>query len=271
MKIALVQMNSQQDENTNVDKALSFIDEAAGQGAALVALPEYFHFLGPNKNKLAHTHLLKEGKLTQILSQKAAEHGIYLLGGTFLEASGEKEMCYNTSALFGPDGSLLSYYRKIHLFDVDIPGRLRFLESGITLSGREVVVAETPLGRWGMSICYDLRFPELYRSLVLKGAELIFAPSAFALLTGKDHWEPLLRARAIENQVYMVAPNQMGTHPPSYQSLGNSMIVDPWGTVIARAAEEEGITLAHVDLERVKKVREELPCLGHRAPDVYGI
>ena len=271
MIIALVQMNSQQDENANVEKALTFVDEAARQGAEMVALPEYFHFMAEENNKLAHTHLLKKGKLTQLLGKKAAERGVYLLGGTFLETSDEHGMCYNTSTLFGPDGSLLSFYRKIHLFDLDIPGRLRFLESSVTLSGREVVVAKTPLGRWGMSICYDLRFPELYRSLILKGAELIFAPSAFALLTGKDHWEPLLRARAIENQVYMIAPNQMGAHTQSYQSMGNSMIVDPWGTVIARAVEQEGVTLAHVDLERVKKVRTELPCLGHRAPDVYSL
>jgi len=269
MKIALVQMNAQQEEDKNISKALDYIDQAARQGAQLVALPEYFHFLGPNKEKMNHTHSLEHGELPARMSKKAAEHRIYLLGGTFLETSPKEGMCYNTSSLFGPDGSLLAYYRKVHLFDVEIPGRLRFLESKVTLPGEEAVVAETPDGRWGMSICYDLRFPELYRTLTLKGAEFIFVPSAFALFTGKDHWEPLLRARAIENQVYIIAPNQVGTHPPAYQSLGNSMIVDPWGTVVTRSPEQEGVTMGTVERERVRKVRQELPCLEHRAPRVY--
>jgi len=271
MKVALVQMNAQQDEQKNMEKAMAFVDEAVKKQAELVALPEFFHFMGANKEKRAHTHDLQGGRLPQRLKAKASEHQIFLLGGSFLEATPQEGMFYNTSVLFGPDGSLLAAYRKIHLFDVEIPGRLRFLESRVTLPGQKVVVAETPHGLWGLSICYDLRFPELFRSLALKGAELIFVPSAFALFTGKDHWEPLLRARAIENQVYLLAPNQIGTHPPSYQSLGSSMIVDPWGTVIARAPDQEGIITADVDPNRVKKVRAELPCLQHRVPEVYDL
>lgn len=269
MKAALIQLNAGQDEKANVEKALKFIDIAAREGAQLVALPEYFHYMGPEKEKYAHSHTL-QSKLIQSLQAKAAEHKIYLLGGTFLETSPVEGLCYNTSPLFGPDGSLLAAYRKIHLYDVEIPGRLRFRESQVILPGKDVVVARTPWGKWGLSICYDLRFPELFRKMALQGAQLIFVPAAFALFTGKDHWEVLLRARAIENQVYILAPNQLGSHLPAYQSYGNSMIVDPWGTVISRAPEEEGLCFGTISWQRVKKVREELPCLEHRVPEVYG-
>jgi len=268
VKAAAIQMNAGQNEEANLEKALRLIDEAARQGAVLAALPEYFHYMGPNEDKYAHSHSL-DGSLLKTLQGRAAEHGIYILGGSFLETSPTEGLCYNTSPLISPDGSIPALYRKIHLFDVDIADTVRFKESEIILPGSDTVVADTPHGRWGISICYDLRFPELYRSMTLRGAELIFVPSAFALFTGKDHWEVLLRARAIENQVYIVAPNQFGLHNPNFQSYGNSMIVDPWGTVLARAPEGEGIITAELDRERLAGIREKLPSLKHRSPHAY--
>ena len=201
MLIAAIQINAGQDEESNIKKAFKYLDEAVGAGAKLVALPECFHFMGPDDQKLDHIHDM-ESPLNKALSAKAAQHGIYLLGGSILQSSSKKGLCYNTSTLFGPDGSILALYSKIHLFDVNIPGSVVSQESKVIIPGKEIVLADTPHGKWGITICYDLRFPELYRKLTLQGTELIFVTSAFSLHTGKDHWEPLLRARAIENQVY---------------------------------------------------------------------
>jgi deaminated glutathione amidase len=268
MLIAAVQINARQDEESNIIKAFKYIDEAADAGAKLVALPECFHFMGPDDQKHEHFHAM-ESPLIKALSRKAAEHRIYLLGGSILQSSSKEGLCSNTSTLFGPDGSTLSHYSKIHLFDVNIPGSVVSQESKVMIPGKEIVLADTPHGKWGMTICYDLRFPELYRKLTLQGAELIFVTSAFALHTGKDHWEPLLRARAIENQVYIVAPNQTGCHFPEFSTYGNSMIIDPWGNVIARANEEEGIIMGEYDRMHLQMVRQKLPSLEHRAGKIY--
>lgn len=268
MLLAAIQMNAQQDEPANIKKALHFIEQAAEKGAEVVALPEYFHFMGPDREKYNHSHNL-QSSLIQSLQEKAARHRIFLLGGSFLEASDREGVCHNTSPLFGPDGSIRALYRKIHLFDVEIPGRFSFHESKAIAPGTETVTVKTERGHWGMAICYDLRFTELFRKLTLQGAELIFLPSAFALHTGKDHWEPLIRARAIENQVYIVAPNQLGFHSPRFQSLGSSMITDPWGTVLARAPEEETVIFAEFNRARLDKIRKEMPCLQHRVPECY--
>jgi predicted amidohydrolase len=174
--------------------------------------------------------------------------------------------CYNTSVLFGPDGAILATYRKIHLFDVAVPPDVFFQESATVEAGNRAVVADTPLGRVGLTICYDLRFPELYRDLGAQGAEILAVPSAFTLTTGKDHWEPLLRARAIENQCYVLAPAQQGRHDDGglRQSWGHAMIVDPWGHVVALTSDGPGIAVAEVDRRRLRRVREHLPALQHR-------
>jgi predicted amidohydrolase len=207
------------------------------------------------------------GPTSRLMEALACELKIYLLAGSILEAIPGDARAHNTSLLFDPQGSVVARYRKIHLFDVDIrqEGRtVRSLESEVRKPGQEIVVADTGLCRMGLTVCYDLRFPELFRALVDRGAELVLVPSAFTALTGEAHWEPLLRARAIENQVYVVAPNQTGHHPDSFATHGHSLIVDPWGKILAAASDQPGVIYAEIDLDYLAKVRAELPALSHR-------
>jgi predicted amidohydrolase len=197
------------------------------------------------------------------LCRLAADLRIVLVGGSFLERAPDDGKSYNTSLLVLPDGTIAARYRKIHLFDVDLPGEVSVRESDTRAHGRDVVTAATPLGTIGLSVCYDLRFPELYRKLTHAGATILTVPSAFTFYTGAAHWEPLLRARAIENQAYVVAPNQAGKSPHGFPDYGNSMIVDPWGVIVARAAEGEQVIVAELDPERVARVRREMPCQLH--------
>ncbi len=267
MRVALVQMNSQDDREANLREASRLIEAAASEGADLAALPELFTYLGPSAE---HPRIAEAipGRTTEHLSSLAARHRMYILGGSFLERVPGESRFYNTSTLFDRTGRLIARYRKIHLFDVDLPGQAPYRESASVAAGTEVVTADTEFGRVGMSVCYDLRFPELYRALASQGAELIFVPAAFTLHTGKDHWEVLLRARAIENQVFVVAPAQVGLHPLGRECYGNSLIADPWGTVIARSPNPVGVTVATLDLAYLKKVRLELPALAHRRHDL---
>lgn len=270
-RLALVQMNSGTDKNANVERAVELIGEAASAGAQIVALPETFHLRVPSSQngvKIASAEPIP-GPLSDRLGALAAEHGIWLLAGSFSETSEVDDKVYNTSLLFGSDGSIHAAYRKIHLFDVSIEGQFHAHESARNLPGNKVQVADTPFGRVGLSVCYDLRFPELYRSLALKGASLAFVPSNFTLFTGKDHWEPLLRARAIENGMFMVAPAQIGGVPGAFQAYGRSMAIDPWGTVLACAPDGENVTIVDLDLDAVARVRERMPSLSHRRPDTY--
>jgi predicted amidohydrolase len=261
-------MNSQDDPDANLREASRLIDLAAGEGADLAALPELFTFLGPASE---HPRIAEPipGPTTERLSSLAALHRMYILGGSFLERIPGESRLGNTSTLFDRSGALIARYRKLHLFDVDLPGQAPYRESATVAPGTEVVTADTEFGRVGLSICYDLRFPELYRALVSQAAEVIFVPAAFTLHTGKDHWEVLLRARAIENQAYVVAPAQVGSHPPGRECYGNSLVADPWGTVVARAPNQVGITLATLDLAYLKQVRRELPALVHRRRDLF--
>ncbi|MET0404909.1 MAG: carbon-nitrogen hydrolase family protein, partial [Cystobacter sp.] len=194
----------------------------------------------------------------------ARERKVTLLSGSILEQGAPGGRLYNTTVVFGPDGSRLAVYRKIHLFDVDVGDGTPYLESAAVAPGAEVVVADTEVGRLGLSICYDLRFPELYRRLSAGGATLVAVPAAFTLMTGKDHWEVLLRARAIENQCYVFAPAQGGRHSPQRVTWGHAMVVDPWGLVTARASEGEGLAVAAMDTELLARIRRNLPCLQHR-------
>lgn len=260
---AAVQMLASEDKKANLREAEAGIRDAASRGARVVALPEVFNWRGAKAEEKRNAEPIP-GPTADLMARLAQDLHIYLLAGSLLEQIPGAGKCYNTSLFFGPDGGLLARYRKIHLFDVAIERGVSVLESETRQPGEEVVVAETELGRIGLTICYDLRFPELYRALVRKGAEIIFVPAAFTALTGEAHWEPLLRARAIENQVYVIAPDQVGHNPKSFATYGNSMIVDPWGKILARAPDLPGVITAEVDLAYLAKIRAELPALAHR-------
>jgi len=258
---AAVQLNSTSDEQANWEQARALIERAAAHGARFVATPEYTNYLGPHDEKVRRAEPL-DGPTCRRFGDLARGLGLYLLLGSFNERSDEERRCFNTSVLFGPRGEILATYRKIHLFDVDVTAG-RFAESTTCKPGDAPVVVATELGVLGLSICYDLRFPELYRQLTHAGATILTVPSAFTFYTGAAHWEPLLRARAIENQAYVVAPNQSGKSPHGFPDYGNSMIVDPWGVIVARASEGEQVILAELDPERVARVRREMPCQLH--------
>ena len=261
--VAAAQMTSTADVERNLAIAESLVAQAAVRGAALVGLPENFAFLRSEGEPVPQPQPL-DGPWVQRMAALARELRITLLLGSLPEAIPDAPRVYNTGVLLGPDGKTLARYRKMHLFDVDIPGMQSLKESKAVAPGTELVVAETACGRLGLSICYDLRFPELYRELVKRGAQLLAVPSAFTDRTGKDHWEPLLRARAIENLAYVFAPAQVGQHARGRFSYGHAMILDPWGSVLAQVPEGEGVALAEIDLERLERLRRELPALQHR-------
>ncbi len=265
MWIAAVQLNSTLDREANLARTRALLAEAARQGAQLVALPEHFACYGPEEVVAAAAQPL-DGPLVAEFRELAGKLGITLLLGSFPEQAGAGEKPYNTSVLIGPQGQILAHYRKMHLFDVELTGVPAHRESGFTQPGREVVTAALPGTRFiaGLAVCYDLRFPELFRAQVDRGANLIFLPAAFTFNTGRDHWEVLLRARAIENLSYVVAPAQWGQHAPGRKSYGRSLIIDPWGQVLAQAADGEGLIFARLDVERLEGLRRELPCLEHR-------
>jgi predicted amidohydrolase len=269
VRVALIQMNSQDDRETNLREASRLIEGAAGAGADIASLPELFTYLAPPSG---HPRVAEPipGRTAEHLSALAARHRMDILGGRFLERVPGQPLFFNTSRLFDRAGRLIGRYRTLHLFDVDLPGEPPYRESSTVAPGAEAVTADTEFGRVGMTVCCDLRFPELYRALATQGAEVIFVPAAFTLHTGKDHWEVLLRARAIENQVFVVAPAQAGSHPPGRQCDGNSLVADPWGSVIARAPNQVGVTVATLDLGYLKRIRRELPALAHRRRDLLG-
>ena len=260
---AAVQMLATDDKRANLKEAEHWIRQGAASGARLVVLPEVFIWRG-NK-KLEHEFAEPiPGPSAAAVAALARELRIYLLAGSLLEAISGSNRAYNTSLFFDPSGALLASYRKIHLFDVDLANGVSLRESDTRAHGVNVVVAPTELGKMGLSVCYDLRFPELYRGLADQGAEMIFVPSAFTAFTGQAHWESLLRARAIENQVYVIAADQFGKSANSFECHGHSMIVDPWGTILAELPAGPGVITAEIDLAYLAKVRAELPALTHR-------
>ncbi|HTN50866.1 MAG TPA: carbon-nitrogen hydrolase family protein [Anaeromyxobacter sp.] len=261
--VGAVQMTSTADRARNLDTALRLVGEAADLGAKLVGLPENFSFMGPEEARLATAETL-EGPTLGAVRELARRRGIFVLAGSIAEKVDVPRKTANTSVLVADDGSIAAVYRKIHLFDVAIPDGARYAESEGVVPGDKVVIAPTALGRIGLTVCYDLRFPELFRRLAGLGAELLTIPSAFTLFTGKDHWEVLVRARAIENLAYVLAPAQVGRHSASRQTFGNAMIVDPWGVVLARCPDGEGVCVAPFKRDRLERVRQELPALKHR-------
>ncbi len=262
--IAAVQMTSGADKARNVETATNLVRRAAKLGARFVGLPENFSWLGPETERASAAESLGGPTLTH-LSLLAKELDISLLAGSVLETGAPGDRLFNTSVLFGPDGARLAVYRKIHLFDVEVGDGQTYRESAAVAPGADVVTVDAPhVGQVGLSVCYDLRFPELYRRHADAGATLLTVPSAFTLATGKDHWEVLLRARAIENQAYVLAPAQQGRHPKDRLTWGHAMLVDPWGLVTARASEGEGLALGEFNTELLQRVRRTLPALQHR-------
>jgi predicted amidohydrolase len=261
---AAVQMNATSDAERNLTQVEGLIGRAASLGASLIVTPENTNLLGPHADKVRSAEPV-DGPTISRLREVAAARSVHLLVGSFNER-GDDRRCYNTSVLIGPSGDVLGTYRKIHLFDVDVNEDVRFLESDTVLPGDAPVVVDTALGRIGLSICYDLRFPELYRRLVELGAEILTVPAAFTLGTGKDHWEVLVRARAIEAQSWVIAAGQVGRHDDGglRQSWGHSMIVDPWGAITGQASDGPGLALAEINLDYVRQVRRGMPIASHR-------
>jgi predicted amidohydrolase len=261
--LGAVQMTSTGDRARNLATALRLVNEAADLGAKLVGLPENFAFMGRDEERIHGAETL-DGPTVSALREVARARGIFVLAGSIAERVDDPGKTANTSVLVSDDGSIAAAYRKIHLFDVNIPDGARYAESETVLPGDKAVLASTALGRIGLTVCYDLRFPELYRALAVLGAEVITIPAAFTLFTGKDHWEVLIRARAIENLAYVMAPAQVGRHSANRVTFGNAMIVDPWGVVLARCPDGEGVCVAPFRRERLEQVRRELPALKHR-------
>jgi predicted amidohydrolase len=263
MRVAVCQLNSRDQRDQNLAVARELLEGAAGAGAEFAVLPEYTDYLGPGDG--APKPEGTDGEYARFFASAARELGIWVHAGSFHETGPDERHTYNTSMVFNPRGDLVALYRKIHLYDVEIAGRVSYQESRSVAPGSETVVADVAGVRTGLSICYDLRFPELYRRLAVDGAaRVLVVPAAFMMHTGRDHWEVLLRARAIENQCYVVAAGQIGDHEPRRTCFGRSMIIDPWGTVLAQAPDAVGVVTADLDLARLEQIRTELPSLANR-------
>jgi deaminated glutathione amidase len=264
VRVALCQTNCGEDVAANEEQVFGLLGEAGTAGVDLAALPEVWPCQGSAPLVRAAAEPL-DGRRVARLADAARRHRMWVHGGSVLELDGER--VFNTSVLLDREGSVVATYRKIHLFDADPPGGVPSRESFLYSPGEDVVTAETEFGLVGLSICYDLRFPELYRQMAVRGATILFVPSAFRYETGKDHWDVLLRARAIEDQAFVVAAAQWGPWGPEdreRRNFGNSLVADPWGRVIARAPDGVGLTIAEIDLDEIARVREALPALRHR-------
>ncbi len=261
---ACVQMRVGSDKERNLRTAFDLVRKAADQGVRLVVLPELFSWRGATAQMAAAAESL-EGRTVELLSEVAAEMGVTLVAGSILEAAGTADaLPFNTMVVLGPDGARLGVYRKMHLFDLEVPGGPVEKESARFQAGHQPVCVSTPVGKIGLSICYDLRFPELYRELVREGAEILVTPAAFTAHTGPAHWEVLLRARAIENQCWMLAAAQVGPVTSGTEVWGHSALIDPWGSILDLRAEGEGLAMAVLDRSLGRAVRQQLPCLQHR-------
>ena len=269
MRAAVVQLNIGEDVEENLGTALDLVREAAANGADIAVLPEMVDFMG-DKELVEKQKTDIPGPISSRFAELARELGIWLLAGSIHENIADQPRTYNTSLLFDREGNEAARYRKLHLYDVQIPGRVDSLESRTIAPGSEMVTVDIEGHTTGLTICYDIRFPEMYRELANRGAELVFMPAAFTLFTGKDHWEVLLRARAIENQCFMLASGQQGVNKKGEATYGRSMIVDPWGTVLATAPDGNGYAMADLDFGTMERIRRELPSLANRRRDIFG-
>ena len=268
LRVACVQLTSRDDKAANLEQAQALVARAAATGADVVVLPEKWNTIGSAETLHAAAEELDGGESVEAMASWARTHGITLVGGSITERRPGRDKLSNTCVVFDPDGGITAVYRKIHLFDVDVGGHV-YRESEAEEPGEAPVVAETEGWPIGLSVCYDVRFPELYRILALDGALLVTVPAHFTLFTGKDHWHVLLRARAIENQLYVAAAAQIGETQPGKQSYGRSLIADPWGIVVAQAPDEEGVIAAELDRARLEDVRRRLPSLASRQAQAY--
>ena len=269
MRAAAIQLNATDDVARNLDTARRLVDAAVADGATLVLLPEKWTVLGSREQLLAGAQTL-DGAAIQWARETAVAHAIDIIAGSFSERAEGTDKLRNTSVHVGPDGEIRAVYRKVHMFDVEVDGT-QYRESDTEQPGDDLVVSPAADGtELGMSVCYDLRFPELYRELAVAGARILLVPSAFTLATTRDHWEILLRARAIENQCFVVAANQIGRDGAGNRSGGRSMIVDPWGLVLASAPDEQTYIAANLDLDGLQRIRNRIPSLASRRPEVYG-
>jgi deaminated glutathione amidase len=269
LRVAAVQINSTADRAANLAVADRLTRAAAADGASLIVLPEKWTAMGTEDDMRGAAEPLEGGPSIEWARELARELAIDLVAGSILERVPDREKLANTCVHVDPAGEVRAVYRKIHMFDVEVAGRV-YRESELEQPGEEIVLSRAAGGqKLGLSVCYDLRFPELYRILAVLGARIVVVPAAFTLQTTRDHWEALLRARAIENQAFVIAANQVGEHPAGQHSGGRSMIVDPWGIVLAQAPDSEGHIVAELDLERQEEIRARLPSLANRQPNAY--
>jgi deaminated glutathione amidase len=268
LRVACVQLTSRSDKAANLEKAERLVARAAATGADFVLLPEKWNAIGDAEVLHAAAETLDGGESVEAMAGWARDHGITLVGGSITERRDGRQKLSNTSIVFESDGSIAAVYRKIHMFDVEVGGHV-YRESDAEEPGNEPVVVATEGWTTGLTVCYDVRFPELYRILALQGAELVTVPAHFTLYTGRDHWELLLRARAVENQYYVAAAAQIGETLPGRLSYGRSLIADPWGIVVATAPDEETVIAAELDRRRLEEVRAKLPSLASRQADAY--
>lgn len=267
--VAVIQMDSQDDVRKNLDTAIEFIEEAVGRGAKLIAMPENMNYVG--LDSAGHAEEIPGGLTYLTMAEQAKKHKVWLHCGSIYEKNGEDSRPYNCTMVISPDGELVAKYHKIHPFDVVIPDGPVNRESDRISPGNEITTVETgEVGCLGLSICYDIRFPEMYRIMALEGAQILMTPADFTMPTGKDHWETILRTRAIENGCYVVAPAQCGVKP-KFQAYANSMIIDPWGNVIARASNRPEVITTVIDLDYLAQVRKQIFTLENRRPDVYSL
>jgi deaminated glutathione amidase len=269
LRTVVIQVNTRENLAENLSNVERFLDQAADMGAQFVGLPEFWTYLGPYAGFDSAAQTIP-GPIIEVLQEKARKHNMIVHGGSIVERDAQLAgKFYNTSVLINRDGEIVARYRKLHLFDVDLANGEKHYESERIEPGNDIVTAEIDGIMFGLTICYDLRFPELYRLLALKGAQIIMVPAGFTLHTGRDHWEVLLRARAIENLCYVIAPAQVGTYPPNRQCFGRSMIVNPWGLVLAQAQDSPTAIIADIDLKQIEQAREQIPCLVNRRPTAY--
>ena len=271
VRVAAVQLSSGADSQSNVESAITMVHEAADQGATYVQLPEYFNYLGPAQGfeSVAET---VPGPTTDRMGEVARSLGVTVHLGSLLERTPDPRKAFNTSVVIDRTGAIVATYRKAHLFDVDVPGAIVHRESDVIAPGDELAVAQLPGWRLGLSICFDVRFPEMYRELVASGAQVLAIPAAFNASTGRAHWDVIVRSRAIENHAYVVAAAQVGSTPEGIDTYGHSLIVDPWGVVIAEALSHgPEVLLAELDMDEVARRRAQIAVMDFRRPRLYGM